>query len=170
MMDDIRWLTTRPQAEKVQQQVTEPQTPNLNVAVAVSFPQSEIFGVKVVNGHATEARLSVTNNEPTPIGVSIVGGSLVREVSGQSQIVRNLTSKRYSIQIPAGAEETVPYSFTTDMHPQNLRLELVTVFKNAENVIFTVPVYNETVSIVEAPNSVFDPQMYVQAIGCVVVL
>ena len=63
MMDDIRWLTTSPQAEKVQQQVTEPQTPNLNVAVSVSFPQSEIFGVKVVNGHATEARLSVTNNE-----------------------------------------------------------------------------------------------------------
>ena len=115
--------------------------------------------MKLVNGHATEARLSVTNNEPTPIGVSIVGGSLIKEVSGQSQIIRNLTAKRYSIQIPAGAEETVPYSFTTDMHPQNLRLELVAVLKNANNVLFTVPAYNETVSIVEAPNSVFDPQM-----------
>ncbi|EMD87952.1 hypothetical protein COCC4DRAFT_173291 [Bipolaris maydis ATCC 48331] len=147
------------EAEKVQEQVKEPQTPNLNVAVSVSFPQSEIFGVKLVNGHATEARLSVTNNEPTPIGVSVVGGSLVSEVAGKSQIVRNLTSKRYSIEIPAGAEETVPYSFTLDMHPQNLRLELITVLKGANNTVFTIPAYNETVSVVEAPNSFFDPQI-----------
>ncbi|KAH6875818.1 hypothetical protein J4E91_002078 [Alternaria rosae] len=148
-----------PAAEKVQQAVDEPQTPNLNVAVSVSFPQSEIFGVKLVNGQATQARLSVVNNEPTPIGVTIVGGSLIQEIKGESQILRNLTRQRYSIQIPAGANETVPYSFTTEMHPQNLRLQLVTVLKDSKNNLITVPVYNETVSIVEAPTSFFDPQI-----------
>lgn len=152
-------LTAVSQAEKVQEQVEEPQTPNLNVAASVSFPQSEIFGVKLVNGHATEARLSLVNNEPTPVGVTIVGGSLLNEVAGQSQIVRNLTAQRYSIEIPAGGNETVPYSFTTDMHPQDLRLNLITILKN-NNALFTMSVYNETISIVEAPTSLLDPQMY----------
>lgn len=116
--------------------------------------------MKLINGHATEARLSITNDEPTPIGVSIVGGSLIQEAAGQSQIVRNLTAQRYSIEIPAGAEETVPYTFSTELHPQNLRLQLVTVLKDAKGSFYTVPVYNETVSIVEAPTSFFDPQMY----------
>lgn len=145
------------------EQVTEPndapQTPNLNVAISVSFPQSEIFGVKLINGHATEARLSITNDEPTPIGVSIVGGSLIQEAAGQSQIVRNLTAQRYSLEIPAGAEETVPYTFTTELHPQDLRLQLVAVLKDSKDAFYTVPVYNETVSIVEAPTSFFDPQI-----------
>ena len=139
--------------------VEEPQTPNLNVAVSVHFPQAEIFGIKLINGHATEARLSVTNNEPTPVGVTIVGGSLIQEVNGQSQIVKNLTAHKYSIQIPAGAEETVPYTFTTELHPQNLRLQLVTVLRDSKNALYTVPIYNETVTVVEAPTSFFDPQM-----------
>jgi hypothetical protein len=141
--------------------VPEAQTPNLNVKVSVSFPQSEIFGVKLINGHATEARLSIANNEPKPIGVNIVGGSLLQEANGQSQIVRNLTAQKYSLEIPAGSEETVPYTFSTELHPQDLRLQLVAVLRNHENAIFTVAAYNETVSIVERPTSFFDPQMYV---------
>jgi len=139
--------------------VPEAQTPNLNVKISASFPQSEIFGVKLINGHANEARLSISNNEPKPIGVNIVGGSLLHEANGQSQILRNLTVQKYSIEIPAGAEETVPYTFTTDLHPQDLRLQLIAVLRNSENAVFTVAAYNETVSIVERPTSIFDPQM-----------
>jgi hypothetical protein len=148
------------QVEQVVEGDEVPQTPNLKVAVSVSFPQSEIFGVKLINGHATEARLSVTNDEPTPVSVSMVGGSLIEEVGGQSQVVRNLTAQRYMIEIPAGEEETIPYSFTTELHPRDLRLQLVAVLKDSKNNFFSVPVYNETVSIVEAPTSFFDPQMY----------
>jgi hypothetical protein len=146
------------QVEKVAE---EPQTPNLNVKVSVSFPQSEIFGIKLVNGHATEARLSIANGEPTPVGVSIVGGSLSLEQAGESRVIRNLTAQKYSIEIPAGAEETVPYTFTTDLHPQDLRLQLVAVLKDNKNAFYNVPVYNETVTVVEAATSFFDPQMYV---------
>lgn len=135
------------------------QTPNLNVDISVSFPEAEIFGIKLVNGRATEARLSISNKEPTPIGVSIVGGSLIKQVAGQDQIVRNLTAQKYSLSIPAGTQETLPYFFSTELHPQDLRLQLMTVLKDSNNALFTVPVYNETVSIVEAPTSFFDPQM-----------
>jgi hypothetical protein len=106
--------------------------------------------------------LSITNDEPTPVGLSIVGGSLLDERNGESVIVRNLTAQRYTIEIPAGEEETVPYTFSTELHPQDLRLQLVAVLKDSKNNFFTVPVYNETVSIVEAPTSFFDPQMYVR--------
>ncbi|EDU48480.1 hypothetical protein PtrSN002B_006744 [Pyrenophora tritici-repentis] len=152
-------VSAKPEAEKVQEVSEEPQTPNLNVAISVSFPQAEIFGVKLVNGLATEARLSVVNNEPTPIGVTLVGGSLLKENAGESHVVRNLTAKRYSIQVPAGANETVPYSFTTELHPQDLRLQLVTILKDNKNSLYTVTVHNETVSVVEAPTSFFDPQI-----------
>jgi hypothetical protein len=93
--------------------------------------------------------------------VSIVGGSLSLEQAGESRVIRNLTAQKYSIEIPAGAEETVPYTFTTDLHPQDLRLQLVAVLKDHKNSFYDVPVYNETVTVVEAATSFFDPQMYV---------
>ncbi|KAF2873613.1 hypothetical protein BDV95DRAFT_592955 [Massariosphaeria phaeospora] len=145
--------------EQVDALNAEPQTPNLKVSVSASFPQSEIFGVKLINGHATEARLSITNEEPQPISVAVIGGSLLRTDGGQPQILRNLTAKNYKIEIPAGAEETVTYSFSTDMHPQDVRLQLVAVLKDAKDSVYTVAVYNETVTIVEAPTSIFDPQI-----------
>lgn len=47
------------------------------------------------------------------------------------------------------------------MHPQDLRLQLVAVLKDQKSSFYTVPVYNETVTVVEAATSFFDPQMYV---------
>ncbi|KAF2744990.1 hypothetical protein M011DRAFT_528041 [Sporormia fimetaria CBS 119925] len=139
--------------------VEEPQTPNLNVKISTKFPQSEIFGVKLINGHATQAVLDITNEETEPIGVSIVGGSLLQDKGDQPQILRNLTAKRYALEIPAGASETVTYAFSTEMHPQDVRLQLVAVLRDTKNAFYTISVYNETVSVVEAPLSVFDPQI-----------
>lgn len=140
--------------------VDEPQTPNLKVTASVSFPQSEIFGVKLINGHATEARLSLTNDEPQPITVAIVGGSLLQDTPDEAHILRNLTAQRYGLEIPAGEEQTVTYSFSTEMHPQDVRLQLIAVLQDSKNAFYTVAVYNETVTVVEAPTSLFDPQMY----------
>lgn len=75
-------------------------------------------------------------------------------------ILRNLSSTRYDLTIPAGEKESLTYSFATEMHPQDLTLNLGAVFQNSEGNIFTKQVYNETVSVVEAPTSIFDPQMY----------
>jgi hypothetical protein len=61
--------------------------------------------------------------------------------------------------IPAGEKETLTYTFATEMHPQNVKLNLAAVLQNSEGTVFTKMVYNETVSVVEAPMSIFDPQM-----------
>lgn len=142
------------------------QTPSLAVEISTSFPQSEIFGVKLVNGHPTRAVLDVANNEPQPITVAVIGGSLTTpiDVPGAPDppiVVRNLTAQRFGVQVPGGEKESISYSFATELHPQDLRLSIAAVLQNSEGSVFTKMVYNETVSIVEAPVSIFDPQMYV---------
>lgn len=134
------------------------QTPNLKVSVSASFPQSEIFGVKLINGHPTQAVISIANSEPGPVSVALIGGSLY-SIQGMPQILRNLTAQRYSIEVPAGEQESVTYSFATEMHPQDLRLQLVTVLKDDKDAFYTMQIFNETVSVVEAPTSIFDPQI-----------
>lgn len=92
--------------------------------------------------------------------VALVGGSLLQDAGDQSHILRNLTAQRYGLEIPAGEEQTVTFSFSTEMHPQDVRLQLVAVLKDSKDAFYTVSVYNETVTVVEAPTSIFDPQMY----------
>ena len=121
--------------------------------------------MKLINGHATEARLSIQNDEPEAVVLSIVGGTLLKDTPTEPQVLRNLTAQRYSLEIPAGEEQTATYSFTTEMHPQDLRLQLIAVLQDSKNAFYTVAIYNETVSIVEAPTSLFDPQMYVTLIA-----
>ena len=138
-------------------------TPKLNVGISTSFPSSEIFGVKLVNGKPTEAVLSVKNNEVESISVAFVGGSLwapdSRTDGATSVNVRNLTSTRYNVKIPAGEADSISYSFATELHPQDLRLNLIAVLTSPEGGVYTVNAYNETVSVVEPDASLFDPQL-----------
>jgi hypothetical protein len=139
---------------------------NLAVLIDVKFPNSEVFGVKLVNGRATRASLDFTNKEPEPVEVTIIGGALVTldplapGAHPNTGIVRNLTSTRYSVTIPAGGKQNVPYSFTMDMNPQELRLQIMAVVQSQEGDIYQIQAFNETVSIVEPPTSIFDPQMW----------
>ncbi|KAL1987003.1 hypothetical protein VTN96DRAFT_5159 [Rasamsonia emersonii] len=134
------------------------EAPTLAVSVQASFPASEIFGIKLVNGQPTQALLSFSNEEDSPVTVNFVGGSLWTPEEN-SRIVRNLTTTRYGVEIPAGQKETLPYSFATEMHPQDLRLSLVSVISNSEGQFFTLPAFNGTVSVVEPETSIFDPQI-----------
>jgi len=141
-----------------------PKSGRLNVEVSASFPSSEIFGVKLVNGHPTVAVLSISNNEPAPVDFIYIGGSLLTPIGvpgapNPPQVMRNLTAQKYAVTIPAGEQETLTYSFATEMHPQDLTLMLAAVLKNKEGALFTNQFFNETVSIVEAPTSIFDPQI-----------
>ena len=63
--------------------------------------------------------------------------------------------------MPAGGRQEFTYTFAEELHPQELRLGLVAFLQNSEGAMFTKMVFNETVSVVEAPVSFFDPQMYV---------
>lgn len=122
--------------------------------------------MKLVNGHATQAVLDFTNNEDEAVRVAVIGGALstLQALAPNSHpsagIVRNLTATRYEIEIPAGEKQSLPYTFTTDLHPQDLRLNLIAVVSDQKNAVYQVQAYNETVTVVDAPTSIFDPQMY----------
>jgi hypothetical protein len=145
--------------EPVQQEAS----PNLAVKVSATFPQAEVFGIKLVNGHPTTALLNFVNEEAAPVQIAVIGGSLwgpdPATQGATSKIVRNITATRYGLQIPAGEKESVSYSFATELHPQDLRLELVAVVTTEKGVAYTLQAFNETVSVVEADASIFDPQM-----------
>lgn len=131
----------------------------LAVSASAVFPASEIFGVKLVNGQSTQAIVTFSNEEESPVSVNFIGGSLWSLDDGDSRIVRNLTAKRYSVEIPAGQKQALNYDFATEMHPQDLVLALASVVSNEEGRFFTVQAYNGTVSVVEPDTSIFDPQM-----------
>ena len=80
-------------------------------------------------------------------------------IEEDSKVVRNLTATRYGVEIPAGSKESVSYSFATEMHPQDLRLNIAAVLSNSEGNFFTVQAFNGSVSVVEPETSIFDPQM-----------
>jgi hypothetical protein len=136
----------------------------LKVVAQVSFPDSDVFGVKLVNGHPSTATFQLLNSEEDAVTVRVVGGSLWSlegppDVSNLSGAVRNLTSVVYNVEVPAKSNITFDYQFSTEMHPQNLRLLLAAIVENTKGVTFQVEGFNGTVSVVEAPISIFDPQM-----------
>ncbi|KAH8429564.1 putative translocon-associated protein, alpha subunit [Aspergillus melleus] len=143
-------------AEKVEENV---ESPKLAVSAQASFPASEFFGVKLVNGLPTQALITFTNDEPAPVTVNFAGGTLSTLDEEESQVVRNLTATAYGVEIPAGEKESVSYSFSTEMHPQDLRLSLASVLSDSEGRYFTVYAHNGTVSVVEPETSIFDPQI-----------
>ena len=149
------------QIESVEEIDDPESTPNIAVSVSASFPSSEIFGVKLVNGRPTEALLSFSNNEAGPVQVVFIGGSLWTSTMGiqAPQLLRNLTTTRYNVKIPAGQQKSISYSFVTELLPQDLKLNLAAVITDAEGTAFTLQAFNETVSIVEPDTSFFDPQM-----------
>ncbi|KAL5048188.1 hypothetical protein BDW71DRAFT_196228 [Aspergillus fruticulosus] len=134
------------------------EAPTLAVTAQAAFPASEIFGVKLVNGHPTQALVTFTNNEESAVTVNFIGGTL-STLDEESKLVRNLTATRYSVEIAAGEQESLSYSFATEMHPRDLRLSLASVISDAEGRFFTVYAYNGTVSVVEPETSIFDPQI-----------
>ncbi|QDS77273.1 hypothetical protein FKW77_003914 [Venturia effusa] len=148
-------------AVRAAQEAMVDEVPQLSVAVTASFPNSEIFGVKLVNGHATQAVLSFSNAEPEPVSVRRIGGSLWTlegPEKPRSHIVRNLTTVQYNVEVPAGTNQSLTYNFAQELYPQHLRLLLGAVVEKGENA-FQIPVFNSTVAVVEAPVSFLDPQI-----------
>ncbi|KAH8598163.1 hypothetical protein B0O99DRAFT_506487 [Bisporella sp. PMI_857] len=153
------------QDSTLEEDIAAAQTPNLAVSVSAAFPEAEIFGVKLVNNRATKALLSFSNDEPQPVTIAIIGGSLnsnaplAPKAHPSAAIVRNLTATRYDVQIPAGEKQTLPYSFTTELNPQELQLSIVAVITSSKGDVYQIQAYNGTVSVVDAALSIFDPQV-----------
>jgi hypothetical protein len=133
--------------------------------VSASFPSAEVFGVKLINGHATQALLDFTNSEPEPVQIALVGGALstlrplAKGAHPSALIVKNITATKYDLELPAGEKASLPFTFTTDLHPADLRLNLIAVVTSKAGTVYQVQAFNETVTVVDAATSIFDPQM-----------
>nr|OQO15569.1 hypothetical protein B0A51_16469 [Rachicladosporium sp. CCFEE 5018] len=60
--------------EELEDAIDDPsklQSTTLNVKISTTFPDSEVFGVKLVNGHPTRAVLDISNQEPEPIKLAL---------------------------------------------------------------------------------------------------
>ncbi|KAL8392651.1 hypothetical protein RB595_002737 [Gaeumannomyces hyphopodioides] len=143
-----------------------PAAPQLKVDVVTTFPEADIFGIKLVNGRPTKAVVEITNNEDKPLRVNFVGGALGRPDQPPASAddkpapaLRNLTAVKYDVEVPAGDKRSLTYSFTLDMQPQDVRVDLVAVVSNAKGQTFQIPAHSDKASIVEPPTSFLDPQI-----------
>ncbi|KLU88490.1 signal sequence receptor alpha chain [Magnaporthiopsis poae ATCC 64411] len=141
-----------------------PAAPQLKIEVATTFPEADIFGVKLVNGRPTKAVVEITNKEDQPVRVNLVGGALSRAdppaaAAADTPALRNLTAVKYDVEVPAGDKRSLTYSFTLDMQPQDVRVNLIAVVTNAKGQTFQVPAHSDKASVVEPPTSFLDPQI-----------
>lgn len=151
-------------AEKLSD-TTSPVAPGLSalkVTADVVFPDASVLGIKLVNGQATKALFKIKNDEADPVKIRMIGGSLWSLGAAdlkKTQSVRNLSSTQFTTTIKPHSETTLTYKFKTDLHPQDLRLLIAGVFEDKNHNTFQVEGFSGTVSVVEAPFSIFDPQM-----------
>lgn len=135
--------------------------------MTTSFPEADIFGVKLVNNRPTKALITISNHDTSSLNVAFVAGSLLstkpqaEDAPAWQSIVRNLTAVQYAVDVPAGETKELPFSFALDMQPQDVRVQLTAVVMNDKGEIFQVQAADEVAAVVEAPVSFFDPQMYV---------
>lgn len=166
LADDTKLPPPKPAAEAAGGPAPILSANALRVSASVYFPDSEL-GVKLVNGRATQARVTVVNDEDAPMRVRLVGGSLwpldivdIAAGENSAKAVRNLTVVPLDTLVPAsGGNVTLPYGFGVDMMPRDLRLLLAAIVVDDEGAQYQIEAFNGTVSVVDAPISMFDPQM-----------
>ncbi|KAK2590923.1 hypothetical protein QQS21_011384 [Conoideocrella luteorostrata] len=142
-----------------------PQQPELKAELKTTFHDADLLGVRLINGRPTKTLVEITNNEDAPIQIAFLAGLLAttKEVPEGTPtyqtIIRNLTAVQYNHAIEAGETKSFPYSFSLDMQPQDVRLQLAAVITNAKGHLHQVQAHNGLATVVEAPTSFLDPQI-----------
>ncbi|RUS27276.1 translocon-associated protein, alpha subunit [Jimgerdemannia flammicorona] len=130
--------------------------PAPNVELTAGFPDSP-FG-NVVNGQRNKLVVSFSNKDTVSYTVSILSGVLVNP-NNFTQIVRNLTALRYDTPIGTGETVDIPFSFHSEIAPQDLGLVVLVDFLDTNGNSHRAVGFNSTVTIVDPPTSIFDLQL-----------
>lgn len=140
------------------------EAPILKAEVTTSWPDFPV-GLNIVNGRATKAVVEILNKEKIPIKVNFVGGVLTttarlpEDAPAGSDVLRNLTAVPYDTSIAPGEKAELPYQFVLDMQPQDVNVNLFAVLSDEGGRMFQVQAHKGKAAIVEAPTSIFDPQI-----------
>lgn len=146
-----------------------PKAAEINIDVETKFPEADIFGLKLINGRPTKSVVEITNNEAAAIRVSILGGALFNPqllpegTPASAGIVANLTTVTFEgtkdALLQPGETRGYPYNFVLDLHPRDLRLDLMAIVTDAEGRLFQVVAHSGEASIVDPPINFLDPQI-----------
>ncbi|CAG8594595.1 5093_t:CDS:2, partial [Acaulospora colombiana] len=90
--------------------------------------------------------------------VKLIAGALVNK-DKPDEIFRNLTSSPYSALVPAMDHIDIKYTFYSEFPTQELGLVLFVFFTDEENNQFRGVGFNDTVTVVEPEQSLFDLQL-----------
>ncbi|ORZ03408.1 hypothetical protein BCR43DRAFT_483303 [Syncephalastrum racemosum] len=126
-----------------------------NLEVTAEFPDNP-FGL-IVNGQRNKVVLTIANKEKTDYSVLAVSGK-VTHAEDSSKILRNLTSLRYDLTIPAEGTVDVPYVFYSEFNPGELGLTVALDMFGGEK-LFRLTGYSGIVTITDPETSWFDPQL-----------
>jgi hypothetical protein len=138
---------------------------HIEADVRTTFPDADIFGVKLVNGRPTKALVEVVNREKEAIQLALVAGSvhdtqtLPDDAPAYQGILRNLTSSQYNLRVEPGETKSVPFAFAVDMQPQDVRLQIFAVLMTDKGAILRKIAYNDGAAVVDPPISFLDPQI-----------
>jgi hypothetical protein len=139
--------------------------PALHATFATTFPDEDVFGLKLINQRATRAVISVTNAEDGPITVGFIGGALQAvdppspDAPAYESIVHNITATRYNAVVEPGETRDLPFSFVHDLLPRDVRLSLVAMVESDAGAVYQVKAFDGAAAIVDAPTSFLDPEI-----------
>ncbi|KAF8980754.1 hypothetical protein BGZ46_003715 [Entomortierella lignicola] len=130
-----------------------------NVAITADFPNA-IAGLtpNLVSGEPNKLKVTFRNSGKTDLKVNLIFGAIA-EPEDYNQIVRNLTSYRYSTTLKADATLILPYTISLEHASREVALTLIADIVDSTKNHFPVLVYNSTVNFSEPMNSWIDLQL-----------
>ncbi|KAI1314703.1 hypothetical protein EDD11_001872 [Mortierella claussenii] len=136
-----------------------PLTEHPNVAVTADFPNAiEGLTPSIISGEPNKVKVTFRNSGKTDLKVNLIVGT-VAESDDYNNIIRNLTSFRYSTTLKADATLILPYTIKMEHVPREVGLTLIADIIDSSKNHFPVLVYNSTVNFSEPMQSWIDLQL-----------
>ncbi|CAG8532197.1 3580_t:CDS:2 [Diversispora eburnea] len=112
----------------------------------------------VVNGQKNAVKFTFDNKGEESYTINLIGGALFNK-DNLDQIVQNISYARFATPVPAMDHVDISYNFYAEFKPQEYELVLYVLFVDKDKKQFKGVGFNETVTIVDPDQSIFDLQL-----------